>query len=120
MSLGLPSRDYFLKASSAPELNAYHRYMTQIAVIMGANASSAANELSHVVHFEQQLANVSIIHKLSPHFCGCSGKWILWWDSYLCSFAHPHYVPKFFWPGLELGATCLGGLNAYKCYLVDT
>lgn len=58
MQLALPSRDYYLKVSSGGELSAYHNYMTQVAVLMGANATTAADELSHVVQFEQQLANV--------------------------------------------------------------
>ena len=59
--LALPSRDYYLKTSSEGDLKAYHRYMTQTAILLGANAESAAKELEHVVMFEKKLANVSII-----------------------------------------------------------
>lgn len=59
--LALPSRDYYLKASSEGDLKAYHRYMTQTAVLLGANPENAFKELDHVVKFEMKLANVSKI-----------------------------------------------------------
>lgn len=66
MQLALPSRDYYLKSSSNVELKAYHRYMTQIAILLGADAKTAEAELEEVVKFEVQLANVkstwSLIH----------------------------------------------------------
>jgi predicted metalloendopeptidase len=55
----LPSRDYYLKTSSEGDLKAYHRYMTQTAILLGANAENAAKELEHVVMFEKKLADVS-------------------------------------------------------------
>ncbi|KAL7027734.1 hypothetical protein ACKWTF_005562 [Chironomus riparius] len=58
--LALPSRDYYLKTSSEGDLKAYHRYMTQTAILLGANAESAAKELEHVVMFEKKLANASL------------------------------------------------------------
>lgn len=57
--MALPSRDYYLKASSEGDLKAYHRYMTQTAILLGASAESAARDLEHVVMFEKKLANVS-------------------------------------------------------------
>lgn len=59
--LALPSRDYYLKSSSQGDLKAYHRYMTQSAVLLGANSEIASKELEHVVKFEMKLANVSKI-----------------------------------------------------------
>lgn len=59
MQLGLPSRDYFLKDSSAEALEAYHRYMTEIAILLGANKSTAPFELLKIIDFEIQIANVS-------------------------------------------------------------
>jgi neprilysin len=56
--LALPSRDYYLKASSEGDLKAYHRYMTQSAILLGADPSNAAKELDLVVKFEMKLANV--------------------------------------------------------------
>lgn len=63
--LALPSRDYYLKPVSEGDLKAYHRYMTQTAVLLGANAEKAFEELDHVVKFEMKLANVSRI-EFSP------------------------------------------------------
>lgn len=58
--LALPSRDYYLKPSSAGDMAAYHKYMTQIAILLGANKTTAADELQEVIKFEIKLANVSI------------------------------------------------------------
>jgi predicted metalloendopeptidase len=62
MQLALPSRDYYLKADSEGDLKAYHRYMTEVAMLLGANASQAAEELEEVIRFEKELANVSTGH----------------------------------------------------------
>uniref|UniRef100_A0A1B6DE24 Uncharacterized protein n=1 Tax=Clastoptera arizonana TaxID=38151 RepID=A0A1B6DE24_9HEMI len=60
MSFALPSRDYYLKNSTDTNyLDAYHRYMTQVAVLLGANASTAYEELEPVIQFEKRLANAS-------------------------------------------------------------
>lgn len=56
--LALPSRDYYLNLSSENDLKAYHRYMTQTAVLLGANPETASSELKDVVKFEMKLANV--------------------------------------------------------------
>lgn len=56
--LALPSQDYYLKASSEGDLQAYHKYMVSIAVLLGANETTADRELQDVVKFEMQLANV--------------------------------------------------------------
>lgn len=58
IQLALPSRDYYLKESSEAQLNAYHRYMTNVAVLLGANPETAAEEFNHVINLEKQLANV--------------------------------------------------------------
>nr|CAD7585920.1 unnamed protein product [Timema genevievae] len=60
MQLALPSRDYYLKASSEGDLKAYHKYMTEVALLLGANASTAADELKKVIQFEKDLANASL------------------------------------------------------------
>nr|CAD7394954.1 unnamed protein product [Timema cristinae] len=60
MQLALPSRDYYLKASSEGDLKAYHKYMTEVALLLGANASTAAEELNKVIQFEKDLANASL------------------------------------------------------------
>ena len=59
LQLGLPSRDYFLDGSSGRDLNAYHMYMTEVSLLLGANASYAAEELHKIIEFEKQLANIS-------------------------------------------------------------
>lgn len=58
MQLALPSRDYYLKKSSEAELKAYHNYMTNVAVLLGANPQTAAEEFDRVIILEKQLANV--------------------------------------------------------------
>jgi neprilysin len=60
MQLGLPGRDYYLKRSSTRDLQAYHRYMTEVAVLLGADRSYASNETIKVIQFETLLANASI------------------------------------------------------------
>jgi neprilysin len=59
LTLALPSRDYYLKSSSENDLKAYHRYMTQTAVLLGADSKTASKELEEVIKFETRLANVS-------------------------------------------------------------
>lgn len=59
MQLALPSRDYYLKASSEGDMEAYHTYMTNVAVLLGANKATASRELKLVVELEKKLANVS-------------------------------------------------------------
>lgn len=59
MQLALPSRDYYLKTSSEGDMEAYHKYMTQVAILLGANATLAKEDLRDVVEFERRLANVS-------------------------------------------------------------
>lgn len=60
MQLGLPTRDYFLKDSSAEALQAYHKYMSEVAVLLGADKSTAPFELLKIIEFEIELANVSV------------------------------------------------------------
>lgn len=57
MQLGLPSRDYFLNTSK--EIDAYYKYMVELAVIFGADLKFAMNDLVDVLKFETILANVS-------------------------------------------------------------
>lgn len=60
MQLALPSKDYYLNKSSDTELKAYHRYMINVAVLLGANPQTAAEEFHRVINLERQLANVSL------------------------------------------------------------
>lgn len=64
MQLALPSRDYYLKSSSEGDMEAYHKYMTNVAVLLGANKTTASDELKLVVDFEKKLANVSSTRKI--------------------------------------------------------
>lgn len=70
MILALPSREYYLKGSSKSDLMAYHNYMTKIAIILGANPATVADDMQEVLDFEMQLANVSatIISNLCSFF----------------------------------------------------
>ncbi|CAK9806311.1 Nep1 [Anthophora plagiata] len=61
MHLALPSRDYYLNKSSEPQLKAYHRYMTNVAVLLGADPKTAAEEFQYVITLEKQLANASMV-----------------------------------------------------------
>ena len=64
-NLGLPSRDYYLHAESQRDLQVYFEYMTDVAMIMGANKSEAEKQLHDVIELEIQLANVSCIKHIS-------------------------------------------------------
>lgn len=58
--LALPSREYYLKESSKSDLMAYHNYMTKIAMILGADPATVAEDMQEVLDFEILLANVRI------------------------------------------------------------
>ena len=60
MQLGLPSRDYFFNASK--EMEAYHRYMVELAVLFGAERAFAMKDLHDVLVLETILANVNKYH----------------------------------------------------------
>lgn len=62
LSLALPSREYYLKPSSKADLAAYHKYMTQIAIIIGAQPDLAEEEMQEVLDFEILLANVRFLN----------------------------------------------------------
>jgi len=59
LELALPGRDYYLKKNSEKEIKAYHKYMTEVAQLLGAKPETASEELSKVLHLERRLANVS-------------------------------------------------------------
>lgn len=44
---------------SSNDLSAYHRYMTQIAILLGADKETASAEMQEVIDFEVSLAKVS-------------------------------------------------------------
>lgn len=74
MQLALPSRDYYLKKSSEAELKAYHNYMTSVAILLGANPSSAGEEFNRVIVLEKQLANVRLLSMFIASLCSLSKK----------------------------------------------
>lgn len=57
-SFGLPSREYFLKEEPNREKDAYLELMVDIAELMGAKRDYALEEMSKVLEFETELANV--------------------------------------------------------------
>lgn len=59
LELALPGRDYYLKLSSENEIRAYHKYMTEVAQLLGAKPDTASEELYKVLQLERRLANVS-------------------------------------------------------------
>nr|XP_046909765.1 neprilysin-1-like [Dermatophagoides farinae] len=59
-SLGLPSREYFLKEQPNKEKDAYLELMIDIAELLGADRDYATEEMTKVLEFETQLANSSM------------------------------------------------------------
>ncbi len=53
------SREYFLDDSEPKYKDAYLKYMIAIAELLGANKTHATSEMTAVLDFEVQLANVS-------------------------------------------------------------
>lgn len=58
-ALGL-SREYLTKGFSEKLVDAYYKYLVDIAVILGANRDRAVKEIHESIEFEMQLANVSV------------------------------------------------------------
>lgn len=79
-SLGLPSREYFLKEGANKEKDAYFELMVDIAELLGAERAYAVEQMANVLEFETKLANVTFFSKGS----------ILW----LSSFCFRSLCPK--------------------------
>ncbi|RWS03047.1 neprilysin-2-like protein, partial [Dinothrombium tinctorium] len=58
-SLGLPSREYFLKPNSKKDRDAYLRFMIEVALLLGADHEYAKREMFETLEFEIKLANAS-------------------------------------------------------------
>ncbi|XP_043224761.1 neprilysin-2-like isoform X13 [Amphibalanus amphitrite] len=58
-SLGLP-RKYLIKGFNDPDIQAYYKYMVDMAVMLGAPKERAESELKESLLFEIQLANISL------------------------------------------------------------
>ena len=56
----MPSREYYLKEGDTDSKRAYLTYMVNIAKLLGAEDSHARREMTAVLEFEKQLANVSM------------------------------------------------------------
>lgn len=58
--LNLPTRDNYLnKTAHKKVLEAYLDYMTRICVLLGANKTEAKTQMSKVIDFESELANIT-------------------------------------------------------------
>ena len=55
----MPSREYFLKDRDSDYVQAYLKYMVNVAVLLGATREFATSEMNAVLEFEIQMANVS-------------------------------------------------------------
>uniref|UniRef100_A0ABM0MQX2 LOW QUALITY PROTEIN: membrane metallo-endopeptidase-like 1-like n=1 Tax=Saccoglossus kowalevskii TaxID=10224 RepID=A0ABM0MQX2_SACKO len=70
-SLGLPSRDYYLDKEKQKFINAYHDYMTTIAVMLGAEQASAKQQMNDVIGFETRIANFDWLR----YYRGLNASW---------------------------------------------
>lgn len=52
ISLGLPTRDYFLQSSNLQYLNAYREYMITVITLMGADPINATFIAAEIINFE--------------------------------------------------------------------
>ncbi|XP_064642955.1 neprilysin-1-like isoform X2 [Lineus longissimus] len=58
--LGFPSRDYFLETKRSDHVEAYVKYMTSVAVLLGADKARADREFAEMLKFETELANITM------------------------------------------------------------
>nr|XP_034338189.1 neprilysin-1-like isoform X1 [Crassostrea gigas] len=58
--LGLPDREYFLRGRNDRKLVAYEKYAQEIAIIFGADAIAAFNDIKDIVDFEIEIANATM------------------------------------------------------------
>lgn len=61
------SREYLTKGFSEKLVDAYYKYIVDVAVILGANRERATKEIGESIEFEMKLANVSVCMSL----CSC-------------------------------------------------
>lgn len=57
-SLGLPTRDYFLKPVNEKYLNSYRNFMTKIINLMGVDIYEASDFADEIIEFETNLAKI--------------------------------------------------------------
>ncbi|XP_021947553.1 neprilysin-2 isoform X2 [Folsomia candida] len=58
-ALGL-SREYLTKGLNESEVKAYHKYQVELAVLLGADRTTAVKDMRDALEFETQLANFSL------------------------------------------------------------
>ena len=58
-SLGMPSKDYYLKERNDTVLMAYQTMITDMAIAFGADKATAETDAKDMVDLERELANVS-------------------------------------------------------------
>ncbi|XP_064642722.1 membrane metallo-endopeptidase-like 1 isoform X4 [Lineus longissimus] len=59
-SLAMPNRDYYLKGKNDTMLQAYQTLATGVAIAFGAEKAFAEQEISKMIDFEIELANITI------------------------------------------------------------
>lgn len=59
-SLGMPSRDYYLRGRNDSTLLAYQKMMTNIAIAFGADPATAETDAGELMDFEIELANITM------------------------------------------------------------
>lgn len=57
-SLGLPTRDYFLKPVNEKYLNSYRNFMTKVINLMGVDIYEASDFADEIIEFETNLAKI--------------------------------------------------------------
>ncbi len=58
-SLGMPDRSYLLRGLNDSAVAGYYKLMVESAVILGANRTTAEEDMLETLKFETVLANVS-------------------------------------------------------------
>ncbi|KAJ3602526.1 hypothetical protein NHX12_030279 [Muraenolepis orangiensis] len=59
-SLGLPSRDYFLKTTNKKYLSAYLDFLVELGVLLGGSPAASLSMMQEIVDFETVLANITV------------------------------------------------------------
>ena len=67
----MPSRDYFLKGRNERQIMAYQTFAISVAEALGANPNTARDEMSEMVDFEVQIANVYLTPNLYYMYFHC-------------------------------------------------
>nr|XP_034338182.1 neprilysin-1-like [Crassostrea gigas] len=60
-ALGLPDRKYFLRGRDHRQLVAYEQYAREMAIIFGADETTASNDIKDILDFEIQIAQATSV-----------------------------------------------------------